>query len=445
MTSFTLPFEVGARIALIGMGKTNFGILDVLRQRDDLRLSLRDKGTICFPEGLTADARVRVYSGEGYLDELTEDYLFLSPTVRVDAEPIQKARLRGAKIFSDVSFFLGYTKSVCFGVTGSDGKSTTVSLSGALLCENGEKSRVGGNIGKVLMPYLFSEDAGDFTVLELSSFQLQCKPERVKRGLITNLTPNHLDFHSSLEEYYNAKLSLLYASEEPVLNTDDGEIVRRASHLSPFVSYSMCERVLVRAEHEYTVCDDVVYQDGLSYLSLREFASRGRTFQKNIVASLALCHGHHTRQSALRAIRAFRPLAHRRELVREANGVSYYNCSADSTPSRTIETLSTFSSPVVLIAGGRSKGVDYGILVLAIRKTVRYVILYGENAEEIRGAISSVDVPCVRVASLSEAVKRAKEVATEGDAVVFSPASTSFDQYQNFEMRGASFSSLVNQ
>ncbi|MBR2611814.1 MAG: UDP-N-acetylmuramoyl-L-alanine--D-glutamate ligase [Clostridia bacterium] len=445
MTSFTPPFEMGARIALVGMGKTNFGILDVLLQRDDLQLSLRDKGTICFPEGWTTDARVRVYSGEGYLDALTEDYLFLSPTVRVDAEPIQKARLRGAKIFSDVSFFLGHTKSVCFGVTGSDGKSTTVSLADALLCENGERSRKGGNIGKVLMPYLFSEEAGDFTILELSSFQLQLKPERIKRGLITNLTPNHLDFHFSLEEYYNAKLSLLYTAEEPVLNTDDSEIVQRASRPSPFISYSMEERVLVHAEHEYTVRDDIIHQDGLPYLSLREFAPRGRTFQKNIVASLALCHGHHTRESALRAIRAFRPLAHRRELVREANGVSYYNCSADSTPSRTIETLSTFSSPIVLIVGGRSKGVDYGVLAPAVRALVRYVILCGENAEEIHEALSSVDVPCVRVASLSEAVKFAKDIATEGDAVVFSPASTSFDQYQNFEVRGASFSSLVNQ
>ncbi len=445
MTSFILPFRMGARIALIGMGKTNLAILEVLQRRKDLIISLRDKKAFSLPEGLSPDNAVKVYCGEGYLDDLSEEFLFLSPTVRVDSDPIRKARLRGAKVSSDVCFFLEHTRSVCFGVTGSDGKSTTTSLSNAILCESGEVSRVGGNIGKVLMPYLFLEDPYDFCILELSSFQLQLPTKGIQRGLITNLTPNHLDFHSSLEEYYNAKISLLSSVDKPILNCDDQEIIRRSSSLSPFVTYSMEEKARVRCAHEYTVKDNVVHLNGLPYLSLDAFLPQGKTFLKNIVASLALTHGYHTKDIARRAILSFQPLRHRRQLIGVLEGVSYYDCSADTTPSRTLETLSSFSSPIVLLMGGRSKGVDYDILSPIVKQMVRYVILCGENVAQIQSALSSLSVRCEVVASLSEAVRLAKVVAQAGDAVVFSPGSTSFDQYQNYEARGAHFASLVKQ
>ena len=148
-------------------------------------------------------------------------------------------------------------------------------------------------------------------------------------------------------------------------------------------------------------------------------------------------------ESAKRAIVAFRSLPHRRALVKVEGGISYYDCSADTTPSRTLETLSTFSSPLVLIMGGRSKGTDYGILRDGIRENVLSVILYGENAEEIRSALVPSGIPVELTPSLRVAVEVAQSVARVGDAVVFSPASTSFDGFKNFEERGEVFASLI--
>ena len=448
MTSDNLVLEkvlrYGARVALVGMGKTNLGLLRFFAQwRRDLVITMRDRVAFACPTDLPFLSPVKTVVGDGYLCDLTEEVLFLAPTVRVDSEPIQRAIRLGASVCSDVSCFLENTKSVCFGVTGSDGKSTTVSLSQAILEEGNVLSRVGGNIGKVLLPYLALERSGDCTVVELSSFQLQLPVSNIQRGLITNLTPNHLDFHSSLEEYYNAKLSLLFSAKEPVLGCDDEEIVCRCVSLSPYVSYSMGERYDRRAEHIYTVREGVVFLDGVAYLSLSGFSHRGRTFLKNVVASLALTHGYHTPESAKRAISFFRPLAHRREFVCEENGVLYYNCSADSTPSRTVETLSTFSSPVLLVMGGRSKGVDYSILCDGLRERVKYVLLCGENSEEIAVAIAPSGVAYEILHSLSDAVGRAKALCVVGDTVVFSPGSTSFDSYKNFEERGEAFSLLV--
>ena len=444
MASFELPLRMGARVALIGMGKTNLGILDFLGKiRPDLCITVRDKSPCALPLELPFFHPVEKRSGSAYLDRLDEDILFLSPTVRVDSKPIQDALRRGISVSSDVSFFSERTQSTCFGVTGSDGKSTTVSLGDAILRESGVVSRLGGNIGRVLMPFLAVEQSSDITVLELSSFQLQLPPKHMERALITNLTPNHLDFHLSLEEYYNVKCSLLFAAKKPIVNMDDAEIARRCATVSPYVCYSMADRYDRRATHAYTLQGDTLLLDGLPYLSLAPFSQRGGTFLKNAVAALALTHGYHTPESAYRALAHFQSLPYRRQLIHRERGVCYYNCSVDSSPARTAETLSTFSSPVVLLMGGRSKGTDYATLCEALMRTVRFVILCGDNAREIADAISPTDIPCEIVPSLTEAVALAKSVAREGDTVVFSPASTSFDRYKNFEERGEHFSSLV--
>ena len=442
MTSFDL-FPRGARVALVGMGRTNTALFDIFKKRADLSLSLCDKREFSVDSLCEGYANARIFTGDGYLDELSEDVIFLSPTVRVDHPAISQAISRGALVTSDTSFFLGHTKSLSFAITGSDGKSTTASLARAILAESGMCARFGGNIGCAVLPFLLEEKTGDCTVLELSSFQLQLPCFTPHRALITNLTPNHLDFHLSLEEYYEAKMKLLRAAKEPVLNCDDGEIVRRLGARSPFVSYSMKENQDGRAEHAYTVREGILRVDGVPYLSLAEFETRGGTFLKNAVASLALTHGYHTPESARRAISVFRSLPHRRELIRMVDGVSYFDCSADTTPSRTLETLSTFAVPIVLLAGGRSKGTDYGILCDGVSAHARYVILYGENAEELYSALLPSGIPITVTGSLAEAISVARSVVHHGDAVVLSPASASFDGFKNYEERGEVFASLI--
>ncbi len=447
MTTSTLPFPKGARIALIGMGCSNRGVLSLLSHRTDLKLSLRDKKTFDIPATLPFLTPPRIIMGEGYLDGLEEDILFLSPTVKESLPEIQRAKDRGALITSDISFFLLHTVSECFAISGSDGKSTTSTLTSSLLRLHGEDVFFGGNIGRAASPALIGETPERKSVLEISSFQLMLPHMGTKRALITNLTPNHLDFHSSLEEYYNVKISLLFSTKEPVINTDDSEIVKRTLALMPYVCYTMKETLPdgMHPQHAYTVRGECVFVDGEEYFPFSALTHRGTLLEKNFLAALALTHGHHTRESALRLAREFVPLSHRCEVIRTLKGVRYYNSSVDSSPSRTYATLSGFSSPVVLILGGRSKGVGFHLLTSLIGQKARAVFLTGENAGEIREAIAPSGVPIYECGTLRECVQGARAVAQYGDAVLFSPASTSFDRYLNFEERGHDFSSLVNQ
>lgn len=443
MTTFVLPWKRGAQVALIGMGISNRGVLELLCSRPDLLISLRDRQACPFPESLPFFKPPRTFRGENYLCKLTEDILFLSPSVRQDLPEIIAARQRGAHITTDSAFFFEHTHSRVFAISGSDGKSTTASLAAEILRLMSGRVRLGGNIGAPLSPMLLNE--GDFTVAELSSFQLMHKHKPQARALLTNLTPNHLDFHSSLEEYYNVKLCLLSSASEPILNLDDEEICKRLPSLDAFVGYTMRENAQKkrRAEHLYTIKDNTVYLDGAPYLSLAPILHRGRVFIKNLLAALALTHAHHEKTALAEAMSHFRPLAHRRELVRVVNGVSYFDSSVDSSPSRTRETLGDFSSGVVMILGGRSKGVPYGILKEELNQRARAVILTGENAPLIRQELSALCVPMHECDTLADAVALASSIAKSGDSVLLSPASTSFDRFQNFEERGECFKALV--
>ena len=160
MASYTFPWEKGTRIALVGMGRTNTSLFELLKNRPDLSITLRDKNEEAVWRFSKEAFAIKTYTAERYLTDLYEDVIFLSPTIRTDHPKICSAMRRGAKITSDISFFLENKKSTCFALTGSDGKSTTASLAHSILCENGFSSRLGGNIGKAVTPFLFSEKAG---------------------------------------------------------------------------------------------------------------------------------------------------------------------------------------------------------------------------------------------------------------------------------------------
>lgn len=445
MTAFPLPFKKGERVALIGMGVSNRGVLQLLCSRPDLRITLRDRHGIALPDPLPFRVPPRVIIGEGYLRELSEDALFLAPTVRLYSPEIAAARERGALVSSDTAFFFENTVSHIFAVTGSDGKSTTCSLAAQILRLSAPRVRLGGNIGTPLTPMLPNEKTGDLTVAELSSFQLMQTHKTPKRALLTNLTPNHLDFHSSLEEYYNVKLALLFSSNEPILNLDDTVIRTRFSDSMAFVGYTACESTPspIRAEHIYSLKESTVYLDGVPYLSLAPILHRGRVFAKNLLAALALTHGFHEKDSLTEAISDLHTLPHRRELVRDVDGVRYYDSSVDSSPSRTRETLGDFPQGTVVILGGRSKGVPYDILTDALNEKARAVVLTGENAPTIRDELVGLRAPLFECESLFDAVSLCASLAEPGDCVLFSPASTSFDRYRNFEERGECFARLV--
>lgn len=429
------------RVGLVGLGVSTLAVADYFRG-DAVLWSVRDKRrAITDASRLPKDTKMHL--GDGYLESIDEDVLVLSPSVRRDTPELLRAEARGCLLTTECELFYRITKGTLFAVTGSDGKSTTASVAHALLSSSGQFSaaHLGGNIGTPLLSLLSGDDRGVAYVAELSSFQLMHAVPRAERALITNLTPNHLDLHSSLEEYYNAKICLLKAAKEPIFNADDPVLAQYASDLPFYASYSLSGKSAPRSEHRFTLKDGALLRDGNVILRAEVLAPFGKMMRQNILAAIALCDGYCPAEALPDAIGRIRPLPHRRETVDTVNGVTYVDSSADTTPSRTAATLSEIISPVVLLLGGRSKGVSLEPLLSALGG-VRYAVCYGENRALLCEALST-RVPTAACETLFDAVALARSVARFGECVLLSPASTSHDQFHNYTERAAAFRDAI--
>ena len=429
------------KIGLVGLGKSSLGVLSYLEEcNENTVFSIRTEKEASHP-------RYAVRCGEGYLNEITEDALILSPSVRPDREEIEAARARGVRILSDSEIFFRDTEAKCFAVTGSDGKSTTTSLLSHLLsAAMGEDVPAVGNIGRPLTP-LLALSHGAYAV-ELSSFQLFHYAPRCERAVITNLTENHLNWHKSMREYAEAKASLYENAKEAVFPLDE-PMLASLLRKPPFAVYStqMSGKEIAKqnADFSYYLDGDCVFENGRRLLSLSLFPLSGRHNLKNLLSALAMAAGYVTKDSA-EAIRSFRPLAHRCEKIAGIGGAEYFDSSIDSSPSRTRETLSSFSAPVVLLLGGLGKGCSLSPLMPCVSEKCRAVIGFGplgKDATEFLRAEGYEGILPPPAKGLADAVALAKSIATKGDAVLLSPGGTSFDEFENFSARGECFRRLV--
>ncbi len=382
--------------------------------------------------------------GETYLENLSGDLIFKTPGLRPDVPQLLAAKEKGIPVTTEMEVFLKLCPAPVTAVTGSDGKTTTTTLVYKLLSAAGFKTHVGGNIGKPLLPEIDSISADDRVVLELSSFQLQTMTQSPEKAIITNITPNHLDYHKDYQEYIDAKKNIMLHQNESnlvILNADNDVT-------AGLVAEAKGKVLTFSRRRAADVClkETMIYVQGEPVLDIRDIRIPGNHNVENYMAAIAATYPDVSVDAIRTCAKEFGGVAHRIEFIRELDGVRYYNSSIDSSPNRTKNTLAVFSQPVVLIAGGKDKGIPYDELGPAIRDHVKSLVLIGATADVIAKVAEkdAPDVPRLFAKTYPEAVAMAKEQATAGDVVIMSNASTSFDMFKNFEERGNLFKELVN-
>ena len=437
------------KVGLVGLGKSNLGVYSYLsRHFPTLSFTVRaDKEIPDIPEWVAG-----CVFGPGALSNVDEDVLFLSPSVRRDIPELCSARDHGVILSSDAELFFEYQKGDVYAVTGSDGKSTTVYLASELLFGSYGSTLPFGNFGEAMAPHI--DEPGVGMALELSSFQLSYMRPSTLRSAITNITPNHLNWHTSFEEYALAKANILHGAKEPVMNYDCPVTRKFFEGIRPYAVFSrklslkeLC--CAVRAEVYVYERGGVIYVNGDEWLRTEDIRAYSEHNVSNFVCAMALCHGRYDRQLLRDVARGFGGLAHRCELLGEIGGVKYYDSSIDSTPKRCAMTLAGFRGNVILILGGRSKGLDFTELIPSAVRVTKKIIIAGECASEIEDALLRSEdfiksgIPYLIVSDFYGAIDRAYTDAVAGDAVLLSPAATSYDRFKSFEERGDAFKSFL--
>ena len=428
-----------------GLGSSNSAVLDFLK-RNYSGISFTLRSDFQLPQGTNDFSRVLF--GSEARQSISEDILFLSPSVRRDTPEFKTAAEHGTILSSDVEFFFEMKDIPVFAVTGSDGKSTTATLASLMLTADSKPFPASANIGLPMTSLLGSSDAVG-TVAELSSFQLMNFSPRVERALITNFTENHLDWHSSIEEYASAKENLITNAEKRIFNLDC-EFNRKIMGKYPAyalysakIPYDVMQKSY-NAEHYFSLENGYFSKNGKPFMKRDSLLIKGEHNLSNFLAAAALSSDIASTDDIIRVGTSFAGLTHRARLICKFNGISFYDSSIDSTPSRTRVTLSAFSEPTVLILGGRGKNLSYAPL-LPLPRSVKAVVLTGENRKEIKDALrsGSSEAPVYESESFKEAVERAIEVSRSGDSVLLSPASTSFDSFSSYKERGKAFEDII--
>ena len=374
------------------------------------------------------------------------DVLFASPGVAPDNPLVVAAGQRGIPVSSLVALFFQLCPAPIIGVTGSAGKTTTTSLLGDILRRAGRHTVVGGNIGRPLLGELGGIRPSSWVVMELSSFQLETLPASPTIAVVTNVTPNHLDRHPSMEAYWAAKGHILAhqrSTDWAVLNADDAWTTRyrprgRVRHFS-------LERPVAGA---FLDGDRLVLGDE-TLMAVPDVPLRGRHNLANVLAAAAAADtAGVTKEAIVAAISAFQGVPHRLQTVAHWQGVQFVDDSIATAPERSIAALAAFQEPLVLLAGGRDKHLPMADWARLIVRRVKHVVLFGEMADLVAEAIRAADPQyeyqrVSRADTMDEAVARAAAAAAPGDVVLLSPGGTSYDRYRDFEERGADFARAV--
>ncbi|MFP5503387.1 MAG: UDP-N-acetylmuramoyl-L-alanine--D-glutamate ligase [Candidatus Sericytochromatia bacterium] len=439
-------------VTILGLGKSGLACAETLA-RLGARLCLSDKRPTEELLPLVAHLpqdRLRVEGGGHSGACLDADALVLSPGVSIDLPMVQAAIADGVPVIGEIELAYQLRHDVPYvAITGTNGKTTTTTLTGEILAHAGKQAPVGGNIGTPLVS-LISEPADAF-VLEVSSFQLETiHTFRPHVAVFLNFSDDHLDRHGSREGYWAMKKRLFEnqeATDIAVLNADDPAVASLAD--------TVRARPLRFSQH-LDLDDGVLVQDGWivardadgdrPVMPLSEIRLRGTHNLENVLAAVAVAVALALPLDRVReAVAAFSGVEHRIEPVTTIDGVLYLNDSKGTNYASTVKAIEAFDEPIVLIAGGRDKGGAISDMVEAISRRVRHTVLIGEAAPYFERVLRAAGYEAIsRADDLQGAVAQAQGLARAGEVVLFSPACTSFDMFKNYEERGRAYKSLVH-
>ena len=440
-------FIKGKKVSVIGIGVSNMPLIRFLTKFGAC-VTARDKKereAIAEKAAELESMGVTLVCGEKYLDGISDDIIFKTPGMRPDNPYLLEAAKKGSVLTSEMELFFELCPCRIFAVTGSDGKTTTTTLIYNILKQAGYTCYLGGNIGRPLIGDIEKIKESDMAVLELSSFQLFSMKKSANTAVVTNLSPNHLDWHKNMAEYEEAKKNVYkFQNENDTLIVNyDNEITRRmyGEAKGKAVYFSRKEKIGVYA------ADGIVRdENGAEIMKVSDIKLPGNHNLENYLAAAAATKDFVSYDDIKEVARNFSGVEHRIELFREFNGIKFYNDSIASSPTRTLAALNSFSQKLIMISGGYDKKIPFDTIGKPVQEKVKELVLVGATAEKIKTAVENAgsDTHITVCRSFEEAVQTAYGYAKEGDIVILSPMCASFDLFDNFMQRGNRFKELVN-
>jgi UDP-N-acetylmuramoylalanine--D-glutamate ligase len=445
----------GKKVLVVGLGKSGLAAALFLRRRG-ARVTVSD---IRSAEALAKDIPALLEEGimvetggHGLLTFRRQDLIVVSPGVPLDTPELAQVKSFGLPVIGELELAARFIKGRMLAITGSNGKTTTTELVGEILQKAGLPTLVGGNIGVPVVALIDESTDETWSVLEISSFQLETTYEfHPSIAVILNITPDHLDRHGTFENYALAKERIFAAQDERdclVLNADNERTAEAASRSKARVYWFSVENPV--AQGAWLEQGNVVYRSAPDaaveiVMPLRGIPLKGAHNVENVLAAVAAARLAGAPAEAIRqAVESFQAVEHRLEYVATHNGVDFYNDSKATNVDATAKAVAAFDSGIHLILGGKDKGSDYTLLAPLLRARVRAVYTIGAAADKIESQLRGV-VSIESCETLDNAVIAAASAARPGEVVLLAPACSSFDQFESYEHRGRAFKKLVSE
>lgn len=438
-------------VCLIGLGVSHRDLLALLIEKK-IPVTVCDRSQSLEGQKELEEKGVLFHTGEDYLKHLDAPVIFRSPGLYFYTPELTKARRAGKIVTSEMEMFFSLCPCKIYGITGSDGKTTTSSLIAEMLKKSGKVVHLGGNIGRPLLPIIESIQPEDVAVVELSSFQLLSMRVSPDVAVITNIAPNHLDVHESMEEYVEAKKHIFWHQQggsKTILNLDNAYTSSFENEVrDEAIFFSRLDTPLKGTFRDKSGSLIMkMEKEEIPLFHERIIRIPGVHNVENYLAACAALYGDISVEIMREVAETFPGVEHRIEFVCEKKGVRFYNDAIATSPTRTMAGLRSFSEKVILIAGGYDKKIPYDKFGELVCQKVKTIVLSGQTADKIEEAIRKAETkekPVIyRENSFDEAVFQAEKIAENGDVVLFSPASASFDEFKNFEVKGNHFKELV--
>ena len=439
------------RVLVVGLGKSGVASALFLKEKG-AKVTVSDsksKDQLGKEIPILLDHGIAVETGaHGERTFRGQDLIVVSPGVPVDAPPLVQARSLGEPVIGEIELAAQFLPKNLVAITGSNGKTTTTTLTGEIIGASGKPTQVGGNIGTPAISLVDRSTPETTIVLEVSSFQLETiQSFRPRVAVVLNITPDHLDRHRTFEAYVAAKARIFenqQSDDFAVLNADDEVCVGLAKRVHARVFWFSRKKEV--REGAFVRNDAIVFRNSQGdqpVMPLSEIPLKGRHNVENVLAAVSAgilmgCNPTSVRE----AVRNFKAVEHRLEYVATVRGVDYYNDSKATNVDATIKALESFPGNIHLILGGKDKGSDYTVLNDLLRRRAKRVYTIGAAAEKIESHIKGT-TEILPVGTLEAAVRKAYETAQAGDVVLLAPACASFDQFQNYEHRGRVFKESV--